>query len=99
MPGGSLPLVRVSVTAPVPVRAAMVPRKPVELSRLRPAGSAPADNENVKGVVPPVAEIDWLYAMISLPFASDNVVMLGAGLMVRLALATLLSLLLPSSCR
>ena len=69
------------------------------LLRLRPAGRVPAESENVKGAVPPVVAIDWWYALVSVQFGSELVVMTSAGLTVRLSLATLLSLLLPSSCK
>src|SRR5262245_17488095 len=69
---------------------------PVVLLRLRPKGSGPADSENVKSPVPPVAAIAWLYTLVSVQFGSDVVVTTGAGLTVRLSLATSLSLLLPS---
>src|SRR5579884_3395356 len=72
---------------------------PVVLLRLRPVGRVPADSENVNGPVPPVVAIGWLYALVSVQFGSDVVVMPGAALTVRLSVATLLSLLLPSSCR
>src|SRR5262245_50905743 len=72
---------------------------PLVLLRLRPAGSAPADSENVKGPVPPVMAIKQLYALVSVQFGSVVAVMTSAGLTVRLSLATLLSLLLPSSCK
>src|SRR4051812_38420554 len=71
---------------------------PVEPSRPRPAGSVPADRENVKGPVPPVVAIVWLYARVSVQSGSDVVVTTRAGLTVRLSPATSLSLLLPSSC-
>src|SRR4051812_13440216 len=73
--------------------------RPVLLSRFRPSGSGPADSENVKGAVPPVVATDWLYAWFSLPLGSDVVLTASAALTVRLSPATVLSLLLPSSCK
>jgi hypothetical protein len=81
------PLAPVTRTVKLEVAAAVgVPLRTPVADRLRPAGSVPAETDQLYGVVPPVAASDWLYAVPTVPPGSEVVVTVGAtaALTVRL---------------
>ena len=65
-------LLSVAVTVKLKIPAAVgVPlSRPFEL-RARPPGNAPEVIANVKGAVPPLAEMVWLMAVATLPLVND----------------------------
>ena len=71
------PPVTWTVKSKVPAAVGVPPRAPAE-ERVRPAGSVPADTDQVYGVVPPVAANVWLYAVPAVPDASEAVEIVGA---------------------
>jgi hypothetical protein len=73
------PLAPVTRTVKLEVPAAVgVPLRTPAADRLRPAGSAPAETDQLYGVVPPVAASDWLYDAPIVPAGSEVVVIVGA---------------------
>jgi hypothetical protein len=56
-----------------------IPSRTPAADRLRPAGTLPADTDQLYGVVPPVAASVWLYAIFTAPAGSETVVIVGAA--------------------
>ena len=72
------PPVTWTVKLEVPAAVGVPLSRPAE-ERLRPAGSVPADTDQVYGVVPPAAASVWLYAVPTVPAGNgDVVVIVGA---------------------
>ena len=63
----------------MPVADGVPVMAPVLVFRIKPAGNAPADTDQVSGVVPPVEAIDCEYAVLSVPPGNAVVVIVNVA--------------------